>query len=174
MRGGPYTPEEIETILAYCMDDAEDAARLAGALFLATDLAEPLRCRQAAWRGRNVAVLAAVEATGTPLDMPLVKRLVTHDQAIADGLVDALGAAYPGVFRENRSLDKKGLSKYLEDKGIPWPRTPKTGMPILDEKIRKEQVELYPEMKNLYELLRLQGRTRLGRRGSSDWVGRPE
>ena len=162
LRGGSYTPEEIKRILAYCMDDVEDAARLAGALFLATDLAEPLRCRQAAWRGRNVAVLAAVEATGTPLDMPLVKRLVTHDQAIADGLVDVLGAAYPGVFREDRSLDKKGLSKYLEGKGIPWPRTPKTGMPILDEKIRKEQVELYPEMKNLDELLRLQGRTRLG------------
>ena len=35
-------------------------------------------------------------------------------------------------------------------------------MPILDEKVRKEQVQLFPEMKNLDELLRLQGRTRLG------------
>ena len=94
--------------------------------------------------------------------MHLVKRLVAHDQAITDGLVDVLGAAYPGVFREDRSLDKRGLSDYLERQGISRPRTPKTGMPILDEKIRKEQVELYPEMKNLDELLRLQGRTRLG------------
>ena len=162
LRGGPRTPQEIANSLAYCMDDAEDAARLAAALFLASDLADPLRFRQAVWRGRNVAVLAAVEATGTPLDMPLVKRLVAHGQAIADGLVDTLGAAYPGVFREDRSLDKKALSKYLVDKGIPWPRTPKTGMPILDEKVRKQQVELFPEMKNLDELLRLQGRTRLG------------
>ena len=61
-----------------------------------------LRCRQAVWRGRCVAALTAVEATGTPLDMPLVKRLLTHGQAIEDGLVDTLGAAYPGVFREDR------------------------------------------------------------------------
>ena len=162
LRGGPYTSSEIDSTLAYCMDDAEDAARLATALFLSTDLTDPLRCRQAVWRGRCVAALAAVEATGTPLDMPLVKRLLTHGQAIADELVDTLGAAYPGVFREDRSLDKKALSKYLTDKEIPWPRTPKTEMPILDEKVRKEQVELFPEMKNFSDLLTMQGRTRLG------------
>ena len=35
-------------------------------------------------------------------------------------------------------------------------------MPILDEKIREEQVELFPEMKNFSDLLTMQGRTRLG------------
>ena len=64
LRGGPYTPEEIERILAYCMDDAEDAARLAAALFLATDLVEPLRCRQAVWRGRCVAALSCGRSDG--------------------------------------------------------------------------------------------------------------
>jgi DNA polymerase-1 len=147
LRGGSYTQQEIDSTLAYCMDDVEDAARLAAALFLASDLADPLRCRQAVWRGRCVAALTAVEATGTPLDMRLVKRLLTHWQAVADGLVDTLGAAYPGVYREDRSLDKRGLSHYLVQRGIPWARTPKTGMPILDEKVREEQVRLFPEMK---------------------------
>ena len=35
-------------------------------------------------------------------------------------------------------------------------------MPVLDEKVRKEQVELFPEMKNFSDLLTMQGRTRLG------------
>ena len=162
LRGGPYTQQEIDDTLAYCMNDAEDAAKLAAALLYASDLVDPLRFRQAVWRGRCVAALTVVEATGTPLDMPLAKRFLTHWQAIEEGLVDTLGAAYPGVFREDRSLDKRGLADYLSQRGIPWPRTPKTGVPVLDEKVREEQVKLFPELKNLSELLTMQGRTRLG------------
>jgi DNA polymerase I len=162
LRGGPYTQQEIGDTLAYCSSDAEDAAKLAAALLYASDLVDPLRFRQAAWRGRCVAALTVVEATGTPLDMPLVKRFSAHWRAIEKGLIDTLGAAYPGVFREDGSFDMWGFAGYLSQRKIAWPRTPKTGMPVLDQGTREEQAELHRELKNLSELLTLQGRTRLG------------
>ena len=125
----PYTPQEIDDTLTYCMNDAEDAAKLAAALLYASDLVDPLRFRQAVWRGRSVATLTAVEAMGTPLDMPLVKRFLVHWQTIEKGLIDTLGAAYPDVFREDGSYDARGFVDYLSQRKIAWPRTPKTGMP---------------------------------------------
>jgi DNA polymerase-1 len=162
LRGGPYTLREIEDIQAYCATDGDDAAKLIVALFYASDLADSQRFLQAVWRGRCVTALTVVQMTGTPLDIPLVKRFMVHGQAIEDGLVDTFGAEYPGVFKEDRSLDMWGFAEYLSQRKIPWPRTAKTGMPVLDKKIREEQVELHPELKNLSELLTLQARTRLG------------
>lgn len=144
LRGGPYTQQEMEDIQAYCATDGDDVAKLIAALFYASDLVDPLRFRQAVWRGRCVAALTVVQMTGTPLDIPLVKRFLAHGQAIEDGLVDTFSAEYPGVFRENRSFDMWGFAEYLAQRKIAWPRTAKTGMPVLDKKIREEQVELHP------------------------------
>jgi hypothetical protein len=159
--GRPFTREIIEKALAYCMDDADDVGKLLGALIYASDVADPLRFNQAVWRGRSVAALTVPEAVGTPLDMPLVKRFNTHWEAIERGLIQTLGAPYPGVFREDGSIDLWGFAGYLAQRGIPWPRTP-TGLPDTKDETFKEQAELHPELSNLAQLLKLTKRARLG------------
>jgi hypothetical protein len=161
------TPEMIEKTLAYCMDDADDCAKLLAELMLDSarldpGLTDPLRFWQALWRGRSVAVLTVVEATGTPLDMPLVKRFLEHEDAILNGLIDRLGATYPGVFRADRSLNMKGLERYLVERRIAWPRTPKTGQLSLEAEVIEEQAQLHPKLANLAELIKLRNRMRLG------------
>jgi hypothetical protein len=162
LRGGPFAPEEVQAILAYCADDANDGGRLLAALMLASDLADPLRFRQAVWRGRGVAALTVVEAIGTPLDMPLLKRFVRHWEAIKSGLIRTMGAAYPGVFREDDSFNLWAFAEYLAQHRIAWPRTAKTKQPDMREETFEKQVELHPELATLAELLKLTNRTRIG------------
>jgi hypothetical protein len=160
---GVRTPEEIASTLAYCADDADDVAKLLAALMFASDLADPLRFRQATCRGWNVATSTVVEATGTPLNMPLVKRFLTHWEAVEKGLFDTLSRDYPGVFRGDRSLDLKGFAEYISFHKIPWPLTPKTGMPVIEDKVLEEQARLHPDLlKNLIALLKLKKVHRLG------------
>jgi hypothetical protein len=156
-----FTPEIIEKALSYCMDDADDVGRLLAALIYASDLADPLRFRQAVWRGRGVAALTVPEAIGTPLDMPLVKRFDEHWEAIEKGLIQTLGAPYPGVFRKDGSFDLWAFAGYLAQRGIAWPRTP-TGLPDTRDDTFKEQAEIHPELINLAQLMKLTKRTRLG------------
>src|SRR5262249_48747722 len=63
MRGGPYTPQEQQALLAYCEADVDALARLLPALLPQIDLPRALL------RGRYMAAVARIEWTGIPCDL---------------------------------------------------------------------------------------------------------
>jgi hypothetical protein len=157
---GPKTPREITDTLDYCLMDADDAADVVLPIIEAGGLAESRRFEQALWRGRYMSSLAAVEAVGVPLDMPLTKRILRHWRAILHGVVDELGRPY-GVFA-NDLWDMTLFENYLARRGIAWPRTGKTGELRTDQKTFRKMLDRYPELGTLLELREIAGKTRLG------------
>jgi hypothetical protein len=152
LRGGPYTEEEKRLIIAYCNSDVDAGTALLLPLISFAGLSSARRIRQAIWRGRSVSALAVIEAIGNPFDMPLVKRFLRHWEAIRHGMITELGADYPGCFTDADEFSEQGFAQYLIDKGIPWPRTKKTGKLLLNKKQAKKHLDYYPELKMLFDL----------------------
>jgi hypothetical protein len=99
LRGGPWS--ERESILDYCATDIEALERLLPAMLPQIDLPRALL------RGRYMAAAAAMEFTGTPIDMTMLSLLREHWDRIKDDLICAIDADF-GVF-EDRSFRRRAL-----------------------------------------------------------------
>jgi hypothetical protein len=142
-RGGPYSGAEAREILGYCEDDVDGLAALFGKM-------EPyLRWPQALARGRYTAAVANVEALGVPLDRDLYLRIRQNREAIRQALVTESAAKF-GVY-DGTSFDTEAFGQYLVREGIEWPTTP-TGKLSTREDVFEERVEVYPQLRPLYEL----------------------
>jgi hypothetical protein len=80
-RGGPWTSEEREGLLHYCAEDVEAEVRLFH------HLAPRLCLSQALLRGHYTKVVAHVEATGIPLDLPLYTTILALQERAAENLL---------------------------------------------------------------------------------------
>ncbi|MCB9557342.1 MAG: DNA polymerase I [Deltaproteobacteria bacterium] len=143
LRGGPYSPEEREAILAYCKTDVVALERLLPKMAPAFDVPRALN------RGRYQRAVAEMEHTGVPIDTTVLQQLETSWDDVRVQLIERSDVAY-GVYEGTRFCTNR-FASYLEREGIAWPRTP-AGNLVLDKDTFKEQARIHPQLKILKEL----------------------
>jgi DNA polymerase I-like protein with 3'-5' exonuclease and polymerase domains len=142
-RGGPFSPQEERDILSYCEDDVD------GLVTLFEEMERHLDWPRAVARGRYTPAVARMEANGIPLDTRLYRQLHKHRHAIRSRLIEEEGAPY-GIYSDGH-FDLDAFGAYLIGQGIDWPLTP-TGLLCTREEVFEEMVEVYPQLRPLYEL----------------------
>lgn len=157
LRGGPWTLEEQEAIIAYCESDVDALALLVEAMveFIASD---PRRLGQALLRGRYSAALGIVENNGIPIDAALLARLREYWSDILLHLVELVDADF-GVFDRGRFVEA-WFERYLSKNNIPWPRLASGGLALDDDTFR-QQAKSYPLLSPLHELRHTRSQLRL-------------
>ena len=122
IRGGPFTAAEETLLLDYCEADVEATRRLLQRMWDRAMLDHPKVFKQAIWRGRYAAAVAAIRATGVPLNVALPKQLGAHWKDIKLALVARLGERYD-VYN-GTSFNFKKFEAYLKRVGLLrfWPR----------------------------------------------------
>jgi hypothetical protein len=143
IRGGPFTPAEQQTIVTYCGEDVD------GLAVLFEKMAPRLQWPQALARGRYTAAVARVEAGGVPIDRRLYRRLRGHRDAVCRELIAEADRPF-GVYDGTR-FDSDSFERYLVSQNIPWTLT-ETGLLATREDVFEEAVEVYPQLRPLYEL----------------------
>jgi hypothetical protein len=145
---GRYTPAEI---LDYCQGDVDALARLLGAMRPQIDLPRALL------RGRYMAAAAAMEHTGTPIDVETLARLREGWTAIQDDLIRAIDvySIYDG-----RTFKAERWGKLLAELGIPWPMLESGRLDLSDDTFRQmakthSLVSPYRELRSALSDLRL-------------------
>lgn len=142
MRGGPFSKEEREALLAYCESDVE-------ALFALLPKMEPLLdLPRALVRGHYMRASAMMEFHGIPLDMRALTTLREHWDNIQEALVARLdtGSIYVGrSFRADRWI------RWTQEHGICWP-TLESGAPDLKSDTFRELARIYPQVATYHEL----------------------
>ena len=149
MRGGPWTPEERDRILAYCATDVIPLAALLERMLPAIT-ARPNGLGLALLRGRYMAAVARMERTGVPIDTVTLDSLRQHWGSLKRELIDVIDKDY-GVFEG--AVFKAGLFEaYLVDNHIDWPRTEATGRLRLDRDTFRDMASRHPMLEPLKEL----------------------
>ena len=123
MEGPPFTAEERQQILDYCLSDIDALRRL-----LPKILVEPeFDLGVALYHGEFAAVSALMEHRGVPIDMEVFRQLADEKtwRAVRDAMVPAIDAQY-GVYVRNAAGDwtfnMERFEAYLVREGINWPR----------------------------------------------------
>ena len=152
MEGPPYSEDERAAILDYCQSDVEATISLYKAL-------EPrLDGLRSLLRGRFMASVASMEYRGIPIDLETLHRLERHWERLQERLIEEVDQSY-GVY-EGRTFKLELFEKYLQVKGIDWPRT-ETGRLSLTDDIFKDMVKTYPGLQPLRDLRYILGQLRL-------------
>ena len=143
IRGGPWSDQEREALLAYCESDVDALARLLPAMLPRIDLPRALL------RGRYMAAASAMEHNGVPIDMPTLRSLREQWTAIQDDLITAIDKDY-GVF-DGRTFKADRWAHYLAANSIPWPLLD-TGRLDLSDDVFRQQAKSYPAVSPMREL----------------------
>ena len=157
LRGGPWTPEERDRILAYCQTDVDPLAALLERMLAGLAL-KPKGLRQALQRGRYMVAVGCMEYTGVPLDTVTLSRLRTHWDDIKLKLIAEIDADY-GVF-EGTSFRAGLFASYLVRNRMEWPHT-ETGKLSLEHDTFKAMIPRYPQVQQLMDLRHALGEMRL-------------
>ena len=159
LRGGPYTPEERESLLDYCESDVKALERLLPAMLPNIDLPRALI------RGRYMAAVACMEHNGIPIDAPSLDVLKHNWTDIQSRLIVDVNQDY-GVY-EGRTFKRDKFEAFLACNGIPWPRLPSGVLDLKDDTF-KDMARSYTQISPLRELRA----TLSGMRLSDLYVGR--
>ena len=143
LRGGPWTPGERTSILAYCQTDVDAVARLLPAMLPTIDLPRALL------RGRYMAAVARMEQAGVPIDLALLERLRAGWDAIKLRLVEQIDADFGVYHGTTFKLDR--FAAYLAGRDIPWPRLGSGRLDLSDETFR-DRARAHPELEPLRNL----------------------
>ena len=167
LQGRPYSAEEIARILEYCMSDVVGLPALLERLLPHVDLDIALH-----W-GEFVAVSAAMEHRGVPINMEIARQLQDKDAwaYVRDAIVPRINPQY-GVYVQdaagNWSFSTALFEAYCVRAGISWPRHEGSGKLDLRSKTFDSMAKAYPETESLRQLRH----TRNKMRGSS-WRSEP-
>lgn len=149
IRDGPYSEEEMKSLLAYCGEDVTTTSGVFSGLIDAGWFKPLNRLGQALSRGRYLCALADVERLGVPVDTGMLADCRRHWGSIKKALIDSLDQGtqvYDGeTFKEAR------FAEYLGQEGIPWPTTER-GRFDLKADTFKERALLYPRIEPLRKL----------------------
>ena len=137
---GVYTPEEI---LNYCESDVLALERLLPAMEPNIDLPRALL------RGRYMGAAATIEHNGVPIDTTTLELLREKWVSIQDQLIAAVDSQYH-VY-EGRTFKQERFAKYLEARGIPWPRL-ESGTLDLEDGTFRQMAKAHLEISPLREL----------------------
>ena len=150
MEGWPFTPEERERILAYCLSDVDAMRLLLPRILPSIDLGVALH------HGEFAAVSALMEHRGVPIDMEVFARLADPStwRAVRDAMVPAIDAQY-GVYVRNATGDwtfnMERFAGYLAREGIAWPQL-ETGNLNMRRKTFDEMSKGWPQLEGLRQL----------------------
>jgi len=152
LRGWPFTDEEMQSILDYCMDDA-----LALLPLLQHILEDPdFDLDVALYHGAFVACLARMENRGVPIDMATFDRLANRKtwSELRDALVPAIDVDFNVYVRTGGdwTFNTEKFAAYLVRAGITgWPLT-EDGKLSLKDKTFREMSKGFPALEPLRQL----------------------
>ena len=154
MQGWPFTPEEREQILKYCMSDVDSMVRV-----LPRILSDIEHLGIALYHGEFAAVSAVMEHHGVPIDMEIFQQLADKDvwRAVRDEMVPAIDAQYGVYVRRNNSSDwtfsHEMWIAYLKREGIydAWPRLA-SGALDMRRKTFEDMTKGFPQLEALRQL----------------------
>jgi DNA polymerase-1 len=147
MRGGPFTPNEMQELLEYCASDVACLKRLLPALLPHFDLVPALV------RGQHVQDDAQMSQWGIPLDEAVHDKLLDEERwARCRQVVITEAHRRYGIFPHGHFSNERfdAAIRYLN---VPWELTPKTGHCLTDKEYVKQQVRLYPALTDLADAL---------------------
>jgi DNA polymerase I len=150
MRGFPFTPEEREWILRYCLSDVDGMRLLLPHILPTIDLGVAL------YHGEFAATCALMEHRGVPIDMEVFTKL--RDPAVwrevRDAMVPVIDAQY-GVYVRNaagdRTFNMERFEDYLAREGITWPRLA-SGKLNMERKTFEAMSKGSPQLEDLRQL----------------------
>ena len=143
-RGGPWTSDEREALLAYCESDVLALAKLLPKMEPELDLSRAVACR-----GRYMGAVARMEWAGVPIDTETLSRLRSGWTSIQDRLIREVDSRF-GVF-DGRTFKAERWAGWLARSGIPWPRL-ESGELALDDDTFREMARSYPDVALMREL----------------------
>jgi DNA polymerase-1 len=143
MRGGPWTAEERAALLEYCESDVLALDKLLRRMLPILDGDRSLL------RGRFMIAAAAMEHTGTPLDVPMLTSLRSNWDAMKSALIARIDRAF-GVY-EGTTFKRDHFARWLASHEIPWPRL-ESGALALDDDSFRQMALRYPALRPLHEL----------------------
>jgi hypothetical protein len=151
---GDFVPRERQDELTeYC---AKDVFTLSAVW---AKLVPEVNITQAAFRGRYLISLAAVEARGIPADADLVAALVAHRDEIKEASWHEARGKYPGAITEGGSFSSAGWLAWCESQGITWP-VHGSGIAMLDEDTFKKMGDSHPEILIMHYARKLRSQSR--------------
>jgi DNA polymerase I len=148
IRGGPYRPHEQRVLLDYCQADVDPLGDLLDRMLPAIQRHRQ-GLGQALLRGRYMAAVARMEATGVPIDTAMLARLREAWPRLKQGLVDSIDREF-GVY-EATTFKTKKFEAWLAKAGIEWPRF-FSGQLMLDKDTFKDMTLVHPQLEPLREL----------------------
>ncbi len=144
MRGGPYTPVELQQLTEYCQTEVDSSVKLFERMRPHLDLPHALL------RGRYIQAVARMEWNGVPLDTDMLAVLRRNWEPLKIHLVtktDVAGIYTGGSFSERRWASCVGTH------GIQWPRLV-SGRLALDEDTFRDMAKAFPAIVGPYHELR--------------------
>jgi DNA polymerase-1 len=141
--GGPWSVQQQDAILAYCLSDVAGLAQLMPAMLPKIDLPRALL------RGRSMVAAALIERAGVPIDTVTLDRLRRNWNKVQDQLIQDIDADF-GVF-VGRTFKADRFTVWLERAGIPWPRLWGGALDLSEDAFR-EMARVYPVVAPLREL----------------------
>ena len=157
MRGGPWSAEERQEVLAYCQSDVDCLGPLLERM-LPGIRSRPKGLGQALLRGRYAAAVARMEHVGVPIEVPLLERLRPNWNAIKLGLITEVDREF-GIY-EGATFKTARFAAWLKREGIPWPQT-ESGTLALDQDTFHEMGRADPRIGALGDLRHAMGNLRL-------------
>jgi len=152
IRGGPFTDDERQALLAYCGEDVAALERLLPRMLPRIDLPRALL------RGRYGWAVASMEHRGIPIDVPMFEHLRRRWEQIQEALVAEVDARY-GVFN-GTSFKREKFAGWLMAQDIPWPRLESGQLDLKDDTFRA-MAKAHPAVAELRELRSALGMMRL-------------
>lgn len=143
LRGGVYTNKEKEDLLKYNDVDALLTWRLHETLQSKIDW----EC--ARFRGRFVTACGMMEWRGIPVDVIGLKKLYANPEKLKKLLIERGDKHHVYVDTE---FNHERFDSLIDEMGIPWERTPSKKQYKTLDSYFEEKSELYPEIKEIYDL----------------------
>ena len=143
MQLGPWTLEEKEKALKYCLSDADQLKPLLVAILDRANFRVTLfHCqytRPQAWMQWN----------GIPIDTETYNLLDSRWDGIQEGLISRMDAPY-GLY-DGQTFKMQRFEQWLRDHERPWPTLP-GGQLELTDKVFREMAKIYPDVAEIHEL----------------------
>jgi DNA polymerase-1 len=133
--GPPFTHNELVRIADVCAMDVNDLAQLLERM-LPRIMARPFGLEHAVNRGTSMIGIAAMQATGVPVDVRLYRLLVRYWDLIREQLVDGANREY-GFF-DGQNINQELFEEFLNKHRIAWPRTEKKNQLCTDKDTFKD------------------------------------
>jgi hypothetical protein len=142
-RGSPWTLEEIEIILAYCLSDADQLRPLLGKML------ERINFRVTLFHCQYTRAQTWMQWNGIPIDTETFYLLGSRWENIQQELVNVLDAPY-GLY-DGTTFKMERFERWLIEREIPWPTLP-SGQLELEKKVFREMAKIYPDIAVIHEL----------------------